>query len=97
MHIYIYACIYIYIYIYIYVCIYIKTKPRTAHQVHNDRADSGVCSPPRSGNPPRPGSMKLTTQQDHISHCRTASGTHGSNGWTYRVRIINTRRDWIRD
>ena len=38
------------------------------------------------------GSMKLTAHLD-ISPCKTASGTNWSNGWTYRVFIINTRRD----
>ena len=31
------------------------------------------------------GSMKITTHLDRISHCKTASGTNWSNGWTYRV------------
>ena len=39
------------------------------------------------------GSMKITTRLDHTSHCKTASGTNWSNRWTYRVFIINTRRD----
>jgi len=39
------------------------------------------------------GSMTITTRLDHISHCKTASGTNWSNTWTYRVCIINTRRD----
>ena len=40
-------------------------------------------------------SMKFTTHLDHISHCRTASGTNWSNRWTYPVLgiIINARRD----
>jgi len=29
-----------------------------------------------------PGSMKLTTHLDHISHCETSSGTNGPNRWT---------------
>ena len=41
------------------------------------------------------GSMKIATQLDHISLCQTASGTNWSNRWTYRVFIINTRRDEI--
>ena len=28
------------------------------------------------------GSMKITTRLDHISHCRTASGTDWSSRWT---------------
>ena len=39
--------------------------------------------------------MKLTTRLDHISHCKTASGTNWSNRWTYRVSTINTRPDQI--
>jgi len=39
------------------------------------------------------GSMKITTHLDHISHCKTASGTNWSNRWTSRVFIINTHRD----
>jgi len=31
------------------------------------------------------GPMKITTHLDHISHCKTASGTNWSNKWTYRV------------
>ena len=41
------------------------------------------------------GSMKVTTLLDHASHCKTASGTNWSSRWTYRVFIINTRRDLI--
>jgi hypothetical protein len=41
------------------------------------------------------GLMKITTHLDHISHCKTVSGTNWSNRWTYRVFIINTRRDEI--
>ena len=40
--------------------------------------------------------MKITTRLDHTSHCKTASGPHWSNRWTYRVFVINIRRDWIR-
>ena len=39
--------------------------------------------------------MKVTTHLDHIRHCNKASGTDWSNRWTYRVVIINTRRDYI--
>jgi hypothetical protein len=39
------------------------------------------------------GFMKITTHLDHISHCKTASGTNWSTGWTYRVFIMNTRSD----
>ena len=35
-------------------------------------------------------SGKLTTHLDHISHCKTASGTNWSNRWTYLVFIKNT-------
>ena len=31
------------------------------------------------------GSMKTTAHMDHISHCKTTSGTDWSNRWTYRV------------
>ena len=37
-------------------------------------------------------SMKTTTHLDHISHCKTSSGTKWLNRWTYRLFIINTRR-----
>ena len=40
-------------------------------------------------------SMNITSHMDHIRHCKTASGTNWSNGWTHRVCIINTRRDQI--
>ena len=30
-------------------------------------------------------SMKFTTHLDHVSHCKTASGTNWSERWTYRV------------
>ena len=40
-----------------------------------------------------PGSTKITTHLDHIGPCETISGTHWLNRWTYRVFIINTRRD----
>jgi len=36
-------------------------------------------------------SMKITTLMDYISHCKTAP----VNGWTHRVFIIHTRRDWV--
>ena len=39
------------------------------------------------------GSLKLTSHLYHVSHCTTASGTHWSNRWTYRVFVISTRRD----
>jgi len=39
------------------------------------------------------GSTKINTHLDHISHCKTTSGTHGSNKWTHRVFFINTHRD----
>ena len=39
------------------------------------------------------GSMKIITRLDHISHCKTTFGANGSNRWTYRVFIANTRRD----
>ena len=38
------------------------------------------------------GSMKTATHLDHISQCRTASGTNKSNRWTYQVLIINICR-----
>ena len=41
----------------------------------------------------RSGSITITTHLDRISHCETASGTNWSNRWTYRVLIMNTRRD----
>ena len=41
------------------------------------------------------GWMKISTHLDHVSHRKTAYGTNWSNGWTYRVHIKNTRRDWI--
>ena len=37
--------------------------------------------------------MQITTHLDHVSRCKTTSGTNRSNGWTYRVFNINTRRD----
>ena len=39
------------------------------------------------------GSIKITTHLDHISYGKTASGTNWSNILTYRLFIINTRRD----
>ena len=33
------------------------------------------------------------THLNHISHCKTASGTNWVNRWAYRVSSINTRRD----
>ena len=39
------------------------------------------------------GSTENTTHLNHISHRKTASGINWSNRWTYRVFIINTRRD----
>ena len=39
--------------------------------------------------------LKITTHLNHLSHCKTMSGTNWSNMWTYRVSIIITRRDWI--
>ena len=39
------------------------------------------------------GSIQITTHLDFISHCKTASGTNWSSGWTYRVFMIHTRRD----
>ena len=41
------------------------------------------------------GSMKITTHLDHISHCKTASGTYWSNRWTNRVATIGTCPDEI--
>ena len=41
------------------------------------------------------GSMKMTTHLDHISRCKSASGTNQSSRRTYRVFFINTRRDQI--
>ena len=41
------------------------------------------------------GSMKITTHLHHISRCKRASDTNWSSRWTYRVFIINTRRDSI--
>ena len=38
------------------------------------------------------GLTKITTQLDHISHCKTTSGTNQSSRWTH---LINTRRDSI--
>ena len=39
------------------------------------------------------GSVKITTHLEHISGCKTASGTNCSKIWNYRVFIINTHRD----
>ena len=39
------------------------------------------------------GSVKITTQLDHIGHCKTAYATNWSKRWNYRVFIRNTRRD----
>ena len=39
------------------------------------------------------GFMKFDTRLDHVSHCKTISGTNWSNGWTDPVFIINTRLD----
>jgi hypothetical protein len=39
------------------------------------------------------GSMKFTKYLDHISHCKTASGTNWSHRWTYRVFIRTIHRD----
>ena len=41
------------------------------------------------------GSMKITSHLDHVSHCKTASGTNWSNRWTSRVSMINTRPNEI--
>ena len=41
------------------------------------------------------GSVKVATHLGHISRCKTASGTDYSKGWTYRVCIKNTRRDYV--
>ena len=38
-----------------------------------------------------PGSMKIAAHLDHISHCRTASGTDWSMRCTHQAFIINTR------
>ena len=43
-----------------------------------------------------PGSTKITTRLRYISRCETTSGTNWFNRWTYRISIINTRRDEIR-
>ena len=37
--------------------------------------------------------QRITTHLDHISHCKTTFGMNWSNRWTYRVFIINSRRD----
>ena len=37
----------------------------------------------------------MITYLDHISHCKTASGTNKSDRWTYPVIIINTHRNQI--
>ena len=42
------------------------------------------------------GSTKITTHLDHISHYKTTSSKNRLKRWTYRVCIINTRRDEIR-
>ena len=39
--------------------------------------------------------LKMNTHLDHISHFQTVSGTNCSKRWTYRVFIINTRRNQI--
>ena len=39
------------------------------------------------------GSTKITSHLDHISRCKAPPGTNWSNRWTYRVFVINTRRD----
>ena len=41
------------------------------------------------------GSTKISTHLDHISHREIACGTHQSKRWTYRVFVINTRREYI--
>ena len=41
------------------------------------------------------GSMKVTTRLTHTHHYQPAYDTTWSNRWTYRVFIINTRRDQI--
>ena len=41
------------------------------------------------------GATKITSHLVHISHCKTASGTDWSNGWTYRVFILITHRDFV--
>ena len=40
--------------------------------------------------------LNWTTHLDHVSHCKTASGTHWSNRWTCGVFLTNTHRDSIR-
>ena len=40
------------------------------------------------------GSMKITTHLDHISDCKTSSGTNVSSIWTYWVFIMHTHRNW---
>ena len=39
------------------------------------------------------GSMNITTHLDHVSYCKTASGTNWLNRWTCLLCLINTRRD----
>ena len=39
--------------------------------------------------------IKFTTHLDHVSHCKTISGTIWSNKWTHRLFIIDYRRDSI--
>ena len=39
------------------------------------------------------GLIKINVRLEHTSHGRSAPGTTWSNGWTYRVFIINTRND----
>jgi hypothetical protein len=43
----------------------------------------------------RSGSTKITTPLNDMSHCRIASRTTWSNGWTSQVFITNTRQDHI--
>jgi len=38
-------------------------------------------------------STELTTHLDHMIHCEATSGTNWLNKRTYRVFIVNTRRD----
>ena len=39
------------------------------------------------------GSTKINTHLDHMSHHKTTPCTNWSNKWTYRVVMINTRRN----
>ena len=39
--------------------------------------------------------IKMTAHVDHISYCKTASGTTWLKRWTHRVLIICIRPDYI--